>query len=405
MRVDTMNETLPTVLLRRGESDRIAAGHPWIYEANIQRVTSDEIENGDLVQVRDARRRRLGYGFFNSHSKIRVRMVSRERVTIDTAFFKQRIETALDWRRRRMPEATSFRAVNSESDFLSGLIVDKYEDCLTVQMSSLSMDQRKPMILEALQEIFQPAAIYERSDVPSRKHEGLEEHVGTLAGEFPDTIDVKLNGLTFRSDVKSGQKTGMYLDQQANYRHVADLASGARVLDCFCCQGGFAIHAAKAGATAVTGIDMSESAVAQAATNASLNGVGYACTWETANVFDWLKAKSSDKDAATRPEFDLIVLDPPTFTRNRANIGQAYRGYREIQLRALKLLRPGGVLATFSCSHHVDAQTFLASLMEASVDARRTVRQVATYTQSPDHPIVLTIPESEYLKGFAFEAM
>src|SRR5215469_738473 len=234
---------LPTVILKPGEADRIIAGHPWIYAGEILRVTQSPAD-GDLVQVKDHRQRFLGVGFFNSKSKIHVRVLAPERIDVNEAFFEQRIRAALEVRRRHLPEATSFRVVNAESDFLSGLIVDKYEDILVIQISSLGMDKRKAQIVAALQKIFSPRAILERSDVASRKFEGLEESHGVLFGNFEGTCSVNLNGLKFEVDLREGHKTGMYLDQQANYQAVSRFAAGAQTLDCFSFLGGFGLHAA-----------------------------------------------------------------------------------------------------------------------------------------------------------------
>jgi 23S rRNA (cytosine1962-C5)-methyltransferase len=397
---------LPTVLLKPGEADRIVAGHPWIYAGSISRLTA-EARDGELVQVEDSRRRPLGIGFFNAKSKIHVRMLATERVEVNQAFFEERIGAALTIRQRHLPGATSFRVVNAESDFLSGLIVDKYWDVLVLQTSSLGMDQRKPMILAALKTIFKPSAIIERNEMASRKFEGLPDANGVLFGKVDGPVPITLNGVSFEADLREGQKTGYYLDQQVNYRLVADfvkLLPGAQVLDCFCFQGGFGLHAAKAGAAQVLLLDQSEETLATARRLAGTNGAAGQCTFEAANVFDWLKTHgSAAPHEKVIPRFDLIILDPPSFTRNRASVPDALRGYKEIHLRALKLLRPGGVLATFCCSHHVDANLFRDVILSAAYDARKVLRRVAQYTQSPDHPVLPSVPETEYLKGFAFE--
>lgn len=387
-------------MLKAGEADRVLAGHPWIYDTSLLKVTGDP-EDGSVVQVRDHRRRFLGVGFFNSRSRIRVRLLDRERVTVDREFFRDRIERALEVRRRQLPGASSYRAVNAESDFLSGLIVDKYEDVLVLQTTSLGMDRHKDEIVEVLGELFQPRVILERNDVAARRFEGLDEKNAVLYGELEDEINIKLNGLTFRVNFLEGHKTGFYLDQQVNYRRVAEWARGGRVLDGFSFQGGFAIHAARAGAAQVEAIEQSEAAIQTARQNAELNGVDTVCHWTCANVFDWLKEKASG-ESSDQP-YDLIILDPPSFTRTRANIPQALRGYKEIHLRALKLLKRGGILATFCCSHHIDADTFQRVILEAALDARKILRRIEIYSQSPDHPVIPAIPETEYLKGFAFE--
>jgi 23S rRNA (cytosine1962-C5)-methyltransferase len=401
-------DSLPTVLLKPGEADRVLAGHPWIYHGSILRLTGPA-SDGSVVQVKDHRQRMLGVGFYNSKSKINVRLLAPERVQVDQALFEQRIGEALALRRRFLPEATSFRVVNSESDFLSGLIVDQYEEVLTLQTSALGMDLRKPEILAALRKLLAPRAIVERNDVASRKFEGLPEVHGVLAGQVQGPVIVRLNGLQFETDLLGGQKTGLYLDQQMNYQRVAELIrpdTGARVLDCFSFLGGFALHAARAGAAQVLGLDQSAEATAAAQRNAALNGLADRCSFETANVFDWLKARTQTKPHEKLiPSYDLVVLDPPSFTRNRASVPDALRGYKEIHLRALKLLKPGGTLATFCCSHHVNAALFMEVILSAAFDARRLLRRVANYSQSPDHPVIPSIPETEYLKGFAFEVV
>src|ERR1017187_8232539 len=425
-------ETLPTVLLKPGEADRIVAGHPWIYRGEILRVTrrgasdtpspasagaSPLPADGELVQVKDHRQRFLGVGFFNSKSKINVRVLSPERVEVNELFFEERIRAALAVRQKHLPGATSFRVVNAESDFLSGLIVDKYEDALVVQISSLGMDQRKALIVAALQKIFSPRAILERSDMASRKFEGLAEANGVLfsgSGFQPDQtgkmpvplVSVNLNGLKIETDLVGGHKTGMYLDQQTNYQAVSQFARDAQVLDCFSFLGGFGLHAARAGAAHVHLLDQSADVIAAATRNAAANGLAEKCSFEVVNVFDWLKANTAVKPhERVIPRFDLIVLDPPSFTRNRASVPDALRGYKEIHLRALKLLKPGGTLATFCCSHHVDTVTFQDVILSAAYDTRHVLRRVATYAQSPDHPVIPMIPETEYLKGFAFEVV
>jgi 23S rRNA (cytosine1962-C5)-methyltransferase len=396
-------QTLTTVVLKPGEGDRIIAGHPWIYHGEILRVTAP-LTDGELVQVKDPRQRALGVGFFNSRSKINVRILAPERVDVNEKFFEERIRAALAVRQKHLPHATSFRVVNAESDFLSGLIVDKYEDVLVVQISALGMDQRKAMIVAALQKIFLPRAIMERSDVSSRKFEGLAESNQVLFGEQNGPVTVNLNGLKFETDLAGGHKTGMYLDQQANYQAVAHLAKGGQVLDCFSFLGGFGLHAARAGAAHVHLLDQSADAIEASRRNAATNGLAERCSFDTVNVFDWLKENTAVKPhERVIPRFDLIILDPPSFTRNRASVPDALRGYKEIHLRALKLLKPGGTLASFCCSHHVDAGLFLDSLLSAAFDTRHILRRVATYTQSPDHPVIPMIPETEYLKGFAFE--
>jgi 23S rRNA (cytosine1962-C5)-methyltransferase len=397
--------SLTTALLKPGEADRLVAGHPWVYSNSIARLTGPA-NDGDVVQVKDHRQRFIGVGSYNSRSKIAIRILDRERTDFDSAFFRERIAAALALRRRRLPEATSFRVVNAESDFLSGLIVDKYEDVLVIQTSSLGMDKRKHLIVKVLADLFRPTAIVERNDMASRKFEGLHESNEVLHGTPPERFTVRLNGLEFSVPAGGGHKTGLYLDQQANYAAVAGLTKGAEVLDCFSYLGGFALHAAQAGAKNVTALDQSEEAVTAARTIAEANGIKSGLTCETANVFDWLREKTATgPDERLIPRYDVVVLDPPSFTRNRAAVEGALRGYKEIHLRALKLIKTGGILATFCCSHHVDTRLFEDVIVAAATDARVLLRRTHSFSQSPDHPIIPAIPETEYLKGFAYEVV
>ena len=402
--VATMN-SLPTVLLKPGEADRIVAGHPWVYHGSVLRLSHPAMD-GDWVQVKDHRQRFLGVGFYNSRSKINVRVLSPERVEPNQSFFEERIQAALNVRKKHLTGVRSFRVVNAESDFLSGLIVDKYEDVLVLQISALGMDRRKHLIVAALQQLFSPRAIVERGDIATRKFEGLAESSGVLAGELSGPMSVEINGLKFEIDLHAGHKTGLYLDQQLNCQKVAAFAHGGEVLDCFSFIGGFGLHAAHAGAAHVHMLDQSADAVTAATRHAAINGFAEKCSFETVNVFDWLQEKTTGRPHEKAvPRWDLIILDPPSFTRNRASVPNALRGYKEIHLRALRLLKVGGTLATFCCSHHVDAGLFQDTVLSAAYDARRILRRVATYTQSPDHPIIPMIPETEYLKGFAFEVV
>ena len=395
----------PTLLLRPGHANRIVAGHPWIFGSDVLRLTQ-AAEDGEVIHIKDHRQRWIGTGFYNSKSKIVARVISREREEFNEEFFEKRISEALEVRHRHMPEATSFRVVNSEGDFLSGLVVDKYEDVLVIQTTALGMDLRRGEIVNVLKKLFKPRAILERNDNHFRKFEGLEMKQGLITGQLESPkVPIKLNGLEFTVDLDLGHKTGMYLDQQANYQGVADLIRkpGAQVLDCFTFQGGFALHAARAGAN-VNALDQSEDAVATATANAKANGLTKNCQFEQANVFDWLKDKTivAPHERVT-PEYDMVVLDPPSFTRNKESVPNALRGYKDIHLRAMKLLKTGGTLATFCCSHHVDSNTFLDVIMAAAYDAKVLLRRIAIYSQSPDHPIIPEIAETEYLKGFAFE--
>lgn len=412
---EDVSDALPTVYLNPGEADRVVMGHPWVYDGSVLRLTREPAD-GDVVQVKDHRRRLLGVGFYNAKSRIRIRVLHHERVEIDEAFFENRIRAALEHRKRFLPDATSYRVVNAEGDRLSGLIVDKYEDVLVLQTSSVGMDRRKNTIVRVLEKLLQPRAVLERNDMGARKFEGLPDANGILSGNLSEeeqaALPIQLNGLRFEVNLRSGHKTGVYLDQQVNHALVASLARGARVLDAFTFLGGFALNAARAGAHSVVGIDQSEESITTARRLAQANRLDNICSFEAGNAFDWLRTRAAvgalgtaNPGVAPEPAFDLVVLDPPSFTRNRASIPDALRGYKEIHLRALKLLRPGGILASFCCSHHVDAKIFEAAILEASFDAHRQLRRIATYTQSPDHPILPAIPETEYLKGYAYEVL
>lgn len=402
-------QTPTNALLKPGHADRIVAGHPWIFASSILRLTRPA-SDGELIQVKDHRKRFLGLGFYNSRSKIQIRMISRERTTVDQEFFERRIRQALEFRRRYLPHLTSFRVVNTESDFLSGMIVDKYADHLVVQISSLALDQRKTEILSALASVFPDCQISEKHDDSFRKFEGFDCDAEPQTNEGVDKqVKIDMNGLQFWINLSDGHKTGAYLDQQSNYQSVADLCAqfgSPRVLDCFTYRGGFAVHAAKAGAMEVLGLDQSSDAIDAAQQHAELNGVGKQCRFEVANVFDWLKLKSQIAGQTRNQEtFDAVILDPPSFTRSRSNLPNAARGYKEIHLRALRLLRPGGILATFSCSHHISRDFFADIILDSAHDAGRQVRLLQSYGQSLDHPVILSIPETEYLKGFALEVL
>lgn len=404
--------TRPTVHLRHGEADRIQAGHPWIYARNISKITQDP-KDGDVVQVRDHRRRFLGIGLYHSGSKLRVRLISKSKLSVDASFFQKRIQTALDWRLRHVGGRACYRLINSESDGLSGLIVDRYGDVLVLQTSSLGMDNRLDLIVEALREVVDPAAILERNNSTGRRMEGLPEKHSVLFSKEPSSstplVSVEMNALSWEIDVEQGHKTAVYLDQYENYQKVAQLAArmhAPRVLDCFTFMGGFALHCAKEGAASVVAIDQSEEALQSAQSSAEKNGLAERCQWVHGNVFDWLKQQTAPSDEGEKPElFDLIILDPPSFTRNRSSIPDALRGYKEIHLRAIKLLKPNGILATFCCSHHIDALTFEGTVLAAASDNRCILRRVESFGQPADHPIVPTIPESEYLKGFAYQRL
>lgn len=402
-------QTPTNALLKPGHADRVVAGHPWIFESSILRLTR-EASDGEVIQVKDHRKRFLGLGFYNSRSRIQIRMISRQRNVIDQDFFEGRIREALQFRKTYTPEFSSFRVVNSESDFLSGLIVDKYANFLVVQISSLALDQRKNEIHAALKRVFPDCEVVEKNDASFRKFEGLEPDAEPPGGETKERrVAIELNGLQFDVDLTDGHKTGAYLDQQFNYQAVAKLCGRLerpRILDCFTYRGGFALHAAKMGAPEILGLDQSSQAVEAALEHARMNGLAKQCRFETANVFDWLKEATAQRSASAGLEtYDAIILDPPSFTRTRSNLANAARGYKEIHLRALRLLKPGGILATFSCSHHITRELFKDIILDSAHDAHRRIRLLDSYSQSLDHPIIPTIPETEYLKGFAFEAL
>lgn len=378
---------------------RIFHGHDWVYASEVLK-TFGQPEDGDVVSLKDGRDRMLGSAIYNSRSQIIARRFSRRRQELDRDFFDRRIAQAIEYRERRGVPVDRCRLVWSESDGLPGLIVDRYGTALVVQALTTAMDRRLPLIAEVLRERVQPEVIVERDDAPIRRAEGLDLRTGLLHGALDGSGTVErvivLDGIEFRVDLLHGQKTGFYLDQVENYETVARFAAGRRVLDCFANQGAFALVCAKRGAAEVTAVEVSPEAVDAIGKNAAANNLSVDAV--EANVFDFLK--QAEQKGST---YDLIVLDPPSFTKSRGKVQDAMRGYKEIHLRALKLLAPNGLLATFSCSHHVGAEVFLDTIVEAMTDAKRTVRQLARLTQAPDHPIIPGIPETEYLKGFLFE--
>lgn len=382
---------------------RLFHGHEWVYASDIERVTGDPVP-GDVVELKNIRDRPLGSAIYNPHSQIVARRFSRRKQDLDPEFFRRRIERALELRQSFGFADLVYRLVWSEADGLPGVVIDRYGEHLVLQTLTLAMDQRKGLIAEALEELLHPASIVERNDSPIRKAETLEDSVGMLAGPEPAPFELSIHGIRQSVDLVRGQKTGVYLDQLDNYAAVAERAAGKRVLDCFCNQGGFALHCARAGAASVTAIDASEPAIDVAAENARKNDLEI--DFLTGNAFDFLKEEESKMPAADRDgPYDLIILDPPSFTRNRKTLSGALRGYKEIHLRALKLLSRDGILSTFCCSHHVSREEYLQNICDASVDAHRTVRLIDRHTQRRDHPVVPTIPETEYLKGFSLQAM
>ena len=385
---------MPSVILKPNKEHRLIAGHARVYDGDIARLTG-VVNDGDAVDIRDHKERFLGRGLLNRKSQITVRRFTLQKEELDRAFFKRRIATANAYR-----TGDTYRMVCSEGDQLPGLIVDRFGDYLVIQLLTLGMDQRKPIILEVLRELFHPAAIIERSDVPSRKLEGLPETKGVIAGQLAGKTRITVGGVQFEVDLLEDQKTGFFLDQAENYAIVAKYCNGKRVLDCFSYHGGFALFAGKAGAKSIEVVEISEPTIARARANADLNGLTGKIEFQCANAFDVLK-----KGDATKRQFDVIILDPPTFTRTKQNVGDALRGYKEINLRAIKMLSPGGILATFSCSHHITLDLLKMVVVEAAADAQKKLRLVKTLTQSADHPILLGLPESEYLKGLLLQVV
>ncbi|MFP6896106.1 MAG: class I SAM-dependent rRNA methyltransferase [Roseibacillus sp.] len=373
---------------------RIFHGHDWVYSSEVKKAFGDP-QPGDVISLKDFKDKPLGSAIYNPHSQIVARRFSRRKQELDQEFFLRRLKLALALRERLPVDPELCRLAWSESDGLPGVIVDRYHGHLVLQTLTLAMDQRIELIANALRELLDPQTIVLRNDSPMRKAEGLEPAISLLHGSDPDPIQVETGGLRFEVALLSGQKTGLYLDQLDAYSRVAALAGGKRVLDCFSNQGGFGLACAQAGAASVTCVDISAEAIAAVNTNASLNNLEINTV--EANAFDFLRA--------CEDHYDLIILDPPSFTRSKKALGDAMRGYKEIHLRALKLLDHDGYLTTFSCSHHVTRELFLSNVRDAAVDARRTLRLVESHTQRSDHPILPTIPETEYLKGFTFQLL
>jgi 23S rRNA (cytosine1962-C5)-methyltransferase len=373
---------------------RIYHGHDWVYTTEVQKSWGD-LEDGCVVTLKDGRDRLIGSAIYNSKSQIIARRFSRQRQDLDLDFFQRRIRQAIAYRERRGVNPQLCRLVWSESDGLPGLIVDRYGDTLVLQTLTLAMELRRDLIVQALLEIVAPATIIERNDAPIRKAEGMELRTGVLHGEARP-FDATICDLQFRLDLLQGQKTGFYLDQIDNYHAVAQWSAGRRVLDCFSNQGAFALACAKAGASEVTAVEISADCCGLLRANAERNALKVNVV--EANVFDYLKAEE-----ARGAQYDLVVLDPPSFTKSKGKLQDAMRGYKEIHLRALKLLAPDGLLATFSCSHHVSSGDFREMIVESLVDAKRSARILQTFSQAADHPILAGIPETEYLKGCLLE--
>ena len=381
------------VVTQRG-AERLYSGHLWVYRSDLRGA---DATGGDVVRVTDERGRLLGKGFFSDRSQIALRMVTREDVAIDRAFLTDRIRSAAAYRQQVVQNTEVFRLVYAESDQIPSLIVDRYGDCLAIQTLSQATERLRDEIVEILVELFSPHVILERNDPRVRQLEGLEQRVSLLYGQVPDDLVALENGLKFHFDLFKGQKTGGFLDQRENRLATSTYASGD-VLDCFTYNGGFALTLASH-AQHVEAVDLSPAAVEAARRNADLNQISNT-TFREANAFDVLK----QYDDASR-FFDMIILDPPAFAKNRASVPAARRGYKEINLRSLKLLRPGGYLVTCSCSHHIPEHLFLEIVAEAANDARRSVRAVDRRTQSRDHPILLTVPETHYIKCMILQVL
>ena len=377
-------------ILRATRESRVRSGHPWVFASDIEKVEG-EFTPGDIVNVESTKGTFLGKAFYNPNSQISLRMLTYKDENIDYQFFKKRVETAWEYR-KQFADPMSCRLIYSESDFLPGLIADKFSDVIVIQSMSLGIERWKNEIVQAIAEVVHPLGIYERSDVPVRRLEGMEQVTGLLYGEVPDRVEMKENGITFMVDVKNGQKTGFFLDQKENRFEVMRVCKDAKVLDCFCHNGSFALHAAKAGAKSVLGVDISEEAVEVARENARINGLANA-EFEVHNCFDHLRELTDAKE-----KYDVVILDPPAFTKTRQAVERALRGYKEINLRGLKLVRDGGYLVSCSCSQHVSSEQFISMINTAARDAKKRVRMVEFRTAGHDHPILPASPETQYLK-------
>jgi 23S rRNA (cytosine1962-C5)-methyltransferase len=393
---------LPIVTLKKGDGRMLKAGGLWIYDNEIANVTED-IVNGGLVCVHDFDGYPLGTGFYNNHSKITVRIMSRDKNTvIDEDFLRQRVEAAWTYRKKTV-DTSSCRLIFGEADFLPGLIVDKFSHVLVVQSLALGIDKMKDTILRLLLETLEKdgitiQGIYERSDAKVREQEGMARVKGFLSEPFDTKVEITENGVKYIVDVEDGQKTGFFLDQKYNRAAMQKLCKDADVLDCFTHTGSFALNAGIAGAKSVLGIDASQLAVEQATQNAKLNGLENVVHFQCEDVFELLP-----RFEAEGRKFDVIILDPPAFAKSRSSIKNAVRGYREINLRAMKLIKDGGFLATCSCSHFMNYDLFTQTIGQAAKNVHKRLRQVECRTQSPDHPILWAADESYYLKFYIFQ--
>ncbi|WP_027356525.1 class I SAM-dependent rRNA methyltransferase [Desulfofundulus thermocisternus] len=389
---------MAVVKLTRRRYHRVLLGHPWVYRTEVEDIQGD-FNPGDVVEVVDYRGRFVGRGYINPASQIIVRLLTREKgEKIDREFFRRRLMSAIDYRRRVVRHSNACRLVFAEADFLPALIVDRFGDYLSLQTLALGIDLYKETIVELLDELLNPAGIYERNDVSVRELEGLPLRTGFLKGPFNPVVEIEENGLRFLVDLAGGQKTGYFLDQRENRLALEGLARDARVLDCFCHTGTFSVYAARFGAREVLGIDVAGDALEMARENAARNGFDRVCTFREGNAFDELR----DLDRAGE-RFDLIILDPPAFTKSREALEGAIRGYKEINLRAMKLLPAGGFLVTCSCSYHMTESLFMEVLLDAARDVKRQLRLVEMRRQARDHPMLLASPETYYLKCFVLQ--
>lgn len=380
------------VYLQRKIGVRIANGHPWIFSNEIEKIDSN-VNPGDVVEVFTFDRQFVGKGYINQKSQIAVRLLTRDRSeVIDEKFFLNRIAAAWDYR-KKIGYTENCRLVFGEADYLPALIIDKFNDYFVIQTLSYGIEVWKSAIAKALQTIFTPKGIYERNDVPVRELEGLEQKKGWLTKAGDTRIVISENGLQFCVDIENGQKTGYFLDQQDNRRAIRHIVKDAEVLGAFSYTGTFEIHAAHYGAANVLGLDISANAAAEAKKNAELNGVGETCKFQTGNAFDLLKQWGKEGR-----KYDVVMLDPPAFTKSRENINKAVTGYKEVNLRGMKLIKPGGFLVTSSCTNLVSPQLFLDTIHAAAKDAKRRLRQVTFNSQSGDHPVIWGIENTNYLK-------
>lgn len=378
-------------ILVNGKEKRVEYGHPWIFKSDIRQIEGTYTP-GDIVDVFSSKNKFLGRGYINPKSQITLRMLTYKPEEINYDFFYKRIETAWEYR-KKVADTNSCRVVFAESDFLPALIVDKFGDYLVIQTLSLGIDKYKDMIVRILDEIIKPAGIYERNDVPVRELEGLEQKKGFLKGPFDPVVEMVENGVKFLVDIENGQKTGFFLDQKENRAALKPFVKGAKVLDCFTHTGSFALHAGYYGAASVLGIDISEHAVACATKNAQINDLEHIVSFQAANTFDILREFHDQGE-----KFDVVILDPPAFTKTKGAVEGAVRGYKEINLRAMKIINHGGFLISCSCSHHVDPDLFLDIIYDAATDAKRQIRQIEYRTQAKDHPILLASEETQYIK-------